>query len=249
VAKTRQNSDPLEIRGNASTFPDGSTLAYSVPGWDQLLHATTGVMSIETERGTWIVPPNRALWVPDGQFHLAQMHGRVAVRALYVRSELAAMQAELQVINVAPLLRELILHVVTSQEPLDRRIPRHAHLIDFLLDQLQEVRQAPLRLPQPRDPRAKDFAELLAASPAASLDDLAILSGASRRTLERLFVAETGMPIARWRRQLRLVQALRLLGAGHRVTEVAHLVGYATPSAFTSMFRAELGQTPARYFE
>jgi len=249
MAKIRQISDPLEIRGNASTFPDGSTLAYSVPGWDQLLHATTGVMSIETERGTWIVPPNRAMWVPDGQFHLAQMHGRVAVRAVYLRAELGAMPAELQVVNVAPLLRELILHVVTRQEPLDRRIPRDAHVIDILLDQLQELRQAPLRLPQPRDPRARGFADLLAESPAASLDDLATLSGASRRTLERLFVAETGMPIARWRRQLRLVQALRLLGAGHRVTEVAHLVGYATPSAFTAMFRAELGQTPARYFD
>jgi AraC-like DNA-binding protein len=56
------------------------------------------------------------------------------------------------------------------------------------------------------------------------------------------------MPIARWRRQLRLFQALQFLGAGHSVTEVANLVGYATPSAFTAMFRAELGETPARYF-
>jgi AraC-like DNA-binding protein len=85
-------------------------------------------------------------------------------------------------------------------------------------------------------------------SPTATLDDLAAHAGASRRTLERLFVAETGMPIARWRRQLRLLQALQLLGAGQSVTHVAHMVGYATPSAFTAMFRAELGGTPAQYF-
>lgn len=80
-------------------------------------------------------------------------------------------------------------------------------------DQLQKLRQAPLRLPQPQDPRSRALADLLHESPSARLDDLASLCGASRRTLERLFIAETGMPIARWRRQLRLVQALRLLGA------------------------------------
>ncbi|HEY7105305.1 MAG TPA: helix-turn-helix transcriptional regulator [Acidimicrobiia bacterium] len=248
MSSLRQTADPLELRGNASTLPDGSTLVYAVPGWDQLLHATTGVMSVETERGTWVVPPNRALWIPDGEPYRAQMHGRVAVRAIYLRAELAAMSPELRVVNVPPLLRELILHVVVRQLPLDRRVSTDAHLIDVVVDQLHELPNAPLRLPQPRDPRARALADLLALDPVAALDDLVTRAGASRRTLERLFVAETGMPIARWRRQLRLVAALRLLGAGHPVTEVAHRVGYATPSAFTAMFRGELGQTPASYF-
>jgi len=245
----RQNADLLEVRGNATTFPPGGTLDYAVPGWDQLLHAISGVLNVQTDYGTWVVPPNRALWLPDGFRYLAQMHGRVAVRALYFRVELTAMSPEVRVVNVSPLLRELVLHVVKHQRPLNRREPRDARLIDVLLDQLQELPQAPLRLPDPRDPRARALAEFLAASPTGSLQELAAKAGASRRTLERLFVAETGMPIARWRRQLRLVQALRLLGAGHAVTEVAHLVGYATPSAFTAMFHAELGQTPARYFD
>jgi AraC-like DNA-binding protein len=219
-----------------------------VPGWDQLLHATTGVMSVETDRGTWVVPPNRALWIPDREDYRARMHGRVAVRALYLRTELRAMPPELRVVNVPPLLRELILHVVVRQIPLDRRVPTDAHVIDVVVDQLHELPNAPLRLPQPRDVRARALADALAAEPAAPLDVLVRRAGASRRTLERLFVAETGMPLARWRRQLRLVAALQLLGAGLAVTEVAHRVGYSTPSAFTAMFRSELGQTPASYF-
>ena len=242
--------DTLEIRANAVTLPPGSGLNYAVSGWDHLLHASAGVMSVETERGIWVVPPPRALWVPDGFQYRATMHGRVAVRGLYLRAELAALPPEVRVVNVTPLLRELILHVAIRQAgPLDRTVARDAHLIDVIVDQLQELEQEPLRLTQPEDPRARAFAALLAAAPHEPLDALAARAGASRRTLERLFLAETGMALARWRRQLRLVQALRLLGAGHSVTDVAQRVGYSTPSAFTAMFRAELGRSPGRYFE
>lgn len=245
----RQSFETLEIRGDAVTHPVGSKVVpLSARGWDQLLHALSGVMSVETQLGTWVVPPNRALFVPDGHTVRAQMHGRVAIRSLYLRTELRAMPSELRVVNVTPLLRELIVHAIRVG-PLDRQIPRASRLIDVIVDQLDGLAHAPLELLQPKDPRARTLADLMAASPFGGLDELAAGAGASRRTLERLFVAETGMPIARWRRQLRLVQALRLLGAGHSVTDVAHRVGYATPSAFTAMFRVELGRTPGRYFD
>jgi AraC-like DNA-binding protein len=240
--------DPLEVRGNAVTHPVGSTIdPFSPPGWDQLIHAISGVMSVETQLGIWVVPPNRALWVPDGHRIRIQMHGRVAIRSLYLQAQLDAMPVELQVVNVSPLLRELVVEAI-RRGPLDRREAHAGHLIDLILDLLHEIPQAPLQLPQPRDARARALADRFAESPTAGVSELAQSVGASRRTLERLFLAETGMPIARWRRQLRLLQALRLLGAGYAVTDVAHRVGYSTPSAFGAMFRAELGQTPARYF-
>jgi|HubBroStandDraft_1064217.scaffolds.fasta_scaffold14502_2 AraC-like DNA-binding protein len=243
----RQTLDPLEVRGNAVTHPVGSTIdPFSPPGWDQLIHAISGVMSVETQLGIWVVPPNRALWVPDGHGIRIEMHGRVAIRSLYLQARLRALPAELKVLNVSPLLRELVIEAI-RRGPLDRRDRRDGHLIDCILDQLDEIGQAPFQLPQPSDPRARALASRLAESPAASVAELAATVGASRRTLERLFLADTGMPIARWRRQLRLLQALRLLGAGDAVTDVAHRVGYSTPSAFSAMFRTELGQTPSRY--
>ena len=80
------------------------------------------------------------------------------------------------------------------------------------------------------------------------IDVLARDVGASRRTLERVFLLETGMTIGRWRQRLRLLDALRRLAEGEPVTAVAHAVGYSTPSAFGAMFRHELGDTPGRYF-
>ena len=73
-------------------------------------------------------------------------------------------------------------------------------------------------------------------------------AGCSKRTLERLFLYETGLTFGKWRQQMRLLHALRLLAAGQSVTTVALDVGYDTPSAFIAMFRRNLGATPGRYF-
>jgi transcriptional regulator GlxA family with amidase domain len=73
---------------------------------------------------------------------------------------------------------------------------------------------------------------------------LAAGTGVGHRTLERLFLAETGLTISRWRQRLRLLRAIELLAAGESVTAVSGAVGYATPSAFTAMYRAHLGRTP-----
>jgi AraC-like DNA-binding protein len=135
--------------------------------------------------------------------------------------------------------------------PLYADTPEHQRLVGVLVDQLRTLRQAPLQLPLPTDPRARTLADLLAADPAGRRDltAAAAQAGASRRTLERLFRAETGLSIGRWRQRQRLIHALQLLAQGRSVTHVAHAVGYATPSAFTVMFHAELGTTPSRYFQ
>ena len=57
------------------------------------------------------------------------------------------------------------------------------------------------------------------------------------------------MTFGRWRQQLRLLHALRLLAAGQPVTNVALDVGYESPSAFIAMFKRALGKTPSCYFE
>ncbi|HEX5282856.1 MAG TPA: helix-turn-helix domain-containing protein [Bryocella sp.] len=78
---------------------------------------------------------------------------------------------------------------------------------------------------------------------------MARTSGASRRTIERLFLSSTGMTFGRWRQQLRLMHALALLGSGAKVTHAALEAGYSTPSAFIAAFHKVLGATPSRYFK
>jgi len=178
------------------------------------------------------------------------MSGIVAMRTLYLRPRLAkALPRGCCVINVSPLLKELILHACTFAT-LKKRIKRQRHLIDAIIDQLEAIQMVPLQLPNLTDPRALRVAEVLMADPSdgRTLAQLCKVSGASKRTLERLFQEDVGMTFGKWRQQLRLMQAMRLLAEGAKVTHAALEAGYSTPSAFISMFRKALGTTPTLYF-
>ena len=98
--------------------------------------------------------------------------------------------------------------------------------------------------------RAKRAATWMRAHPddPGSLKQMAKRVSTSVRTLERLFQKETGMTFGKWRQQLRLLQALRLLAAGQPITTVALSVGYESASAFIAAFKHFFGTTPARYF-
>jgi AraC-like DNA-binding protein len=172
------------------------------------------------------------------------------MRTLYLKPRLArALTRNCCVVNVSPLLKELILHAC-SFPTLKKSIPWQRHLVDAIVDQLQAIQMVPLQLPNPSDPRAVRVAEILIADPsdARPLTQICKLAGAGKRTVERLFQEEVGMTIGKWRQQLRLMEAMRLLAEGAKVTHAALEAGYSTPSAFISMFRKALGTTPTLYF-
>ena len=218
---------------------------------DQLVYATSGVMTVRTAEGTWIVPPQRAVFIPAKTPHGVATSGPVSMRTLYLKPRLLRrVLRTCRVVSVSPLLRELILHACSFRE-LSRRNRRQAHLIDAILDQLEVLETMPLRLASLSDARAARVAEALSKDPGdrRGLEEVCRDAGASRRTIERLFLAETGTTLGDWRQQLRLVTSLRLLAEGRKLSHVALECGYATPSAFIAMFRSALGTTPRRYLE
>jgi AraC-like DNA-binding protein len=119
-----------------------------------------------------------------------------------------------------------------------------------LLDRLRILPAAPLSLAYPKDVRAQNLARLMTATPASqdSLAQLASSCGISTRTATRIFIEETGIPPAKWRRQFRLLEAMRQLGEGESVTNVALETGYEDVSSFIAAFKKSTGRTPARFF-
>lgn len=85
---------------------------------------------------------------------------------------------------------------------------------------LNEPSDVPLQLPTPRDPRARRPAESVRSAPdgEVSIETLSRDAGASRRTMERLFLAETGMTVDEWRRRFRLLHGMQLLARADSVT-------------------------------
>jgi len=217
---------------------------------DQLIFASRGVMTVRTSQGIWVVPPMRAVWIPAGTPHSVAMTGHVSMRTLYFLPGLVrSLPDKCFVMNVSPLLRELVLHACKSAK-LRRSVPAQRTLIDLLTRQLKAAKSQPLQLPRPTDARALKVVLALWKDPGghSTLDELCRTCGASRRTIQRIFLSETKMSFARWRQQLRLMQALRLLASGEKVSTAAMEAGYDSPSAFICMFRKQFGTTPAAYF-
>jgi AraC-like DNA-binding protein len=248
--RTRADEPFLQVRTLAYAVEAGHLIDRHRHDWHQLIYAATGVLNVWTARGAWIVPPHWAVWVPAGMAHSIRFATPSNLRTLYLRPGWGGqVPEECGVIGVSPLLRELILRA-TRDGMLDGREPAEAALATLILDEFRQAGVPPFDLPQPVSPALVRAAVLIAAgaSEAAATATIARAVGLGVRTLERRFLAETGLTPGRWRRQYALLGALELLAAGTPIKQVAAGAGYATPSAFTAAFRATFGTTPGRYF-
>jgi AraC-like DNA-binding protein len=152
--------------------------------------------------------------------------------------------------NINPLLRELIIFACKTPA-WTSDVPNQRHLVATLLHQLQAASVTPLQLPRPSDPRAVRVAENVLADPGSSCSLARICEdcGASKRTIERLFIEETQLTLGRWRQQARLLHAIRSIASGEKIISAALEAGYDSPSAFIVRFKKLLGCTPGRYFD
>lgn len=237
------------IRTMAAELADGDTIAPHAHGWGQLIYAASGVVTVWTEHGSWIVPPHWAVWAPPGVRHGLRFTGVASLRTLYVRPGVASPSSRSAIVPVSPLLRELILRAV-QLGMLDAREHTHRSIVDLIVQECSTSAAPPLDLPLPRHQRLREIAEHLSQRPRDRTGHAALARrfGLSVRTLERGFTSETGLSLGQWRRQARFMHALRQLGAGESVKRAAAEAGYRTPSAFIAAFRASLNTTPGRYF-
>lgn len=238
----------VAIRSLAATYHGGFHIRPHRHRLGQLIYAGSGVMRVRAGGMLWIVPPARAVWVPGGTDHEIHGLGDFAMRTLYFPTEIvAALPGECCALDVAPLLRELVLELV-ERCPIDAADEAGMRLAKVAIDRIGEARTLPLQLPLPSDPRALRLADALRDEPSsqASLAELARVAGASSRTVQRLFLAETGMPFSQWRQRLRLLHAATVLGAGKSVTDAGLEAGYSGTSAFIAAFRRHFGFTPSR---
>ena len=215
----------------------------------QLLYAVRGEMGVGVDGAVWFVGPGQAVWVPPGTAHRVMARGPVAYRSAYVDPvSMRGWPCAIGPVEIPPLVRELLVEAAAfgaqyGAQGAERR------LIGVLADRLRSLQRAPLALPLPSDSRVRCVAEalILDAADDRTLAQWGEIAGATPRTLARLFRRETGLSFAAWRMRLRLARAIDLLLKGESVSRIALDLGYASPSAFTVMFRRSLGASPVRY--
>ena len=236
----------VAVSSFAWDYPAGSLIDEHMHACDQLMFATRGVMEISAARSYWLIPPQFAIWLPARTAHRIRMASAVSMRTLYLRrGAVRGLPATCTVLGVNPLLRELIVETV-GLGALTVKSPLHAALRTLIAAQLRAAPPLPTLVTLPRDPRALRVAHAFIAEPAnaAGAAGLCRRLGVTPRTIQRLFLHETGMNFEVWRRQVRLMKGIELLMQGHSVTSVALTLGYQQPNPFINLFRDTLGTTP-----
>lgn len=238
---------PLIVR--VESLPPRHCFADHAHSWNQLVYAISGVLTVTIEGSCFVIPSEQAAWVPTGMRHRVGSLLGAEFRSLWLNDGICAgIATNCVVFSVSPLLRALIIETAKLQHEQDddSYTGRVVHLI---VDQLRRAQPLPAALPWPRRGPVVALCEALYADPADQRGPAqwSATLGLSLRTLARRFNGEIGMTLSQWRRRLRLIKAVEMLGGGCSVTQTAFDLGYGSPSAFIFAFRRETGMSPQAY--
>ena len=215
----------------------------------QLVLALHGAVTCEVDGAVWIVPPRCGVWIPSNVPHSNIATPNARLSYLFVEpSAAAALPDACCTLSVSPLVREMIQRLATFDPEYEPG--SHADLCArTLLGELAVMQKEQLHLPVSAHPKIKQMIDGLASVPhdRSTIGQWATRLAMSERSLARLMVTETGLPFGRWRQQFQLLVALREWASGASVQNVSEYLGYESVTAFITMFKKALGQTPGRY--
>lgn len=248
----------IALRGSEAPYAAGATAApLGLREYDWHHHARgqvfcveQGLIHVDTPHGSWLLPPQRAGWMPPGMPHKVRISGTLQGWMLLATPDFCVgLPAQPCVIGLSAVLHALALDAVgwDKQAPAS---PEQQRMAAVIHDEIRRTPHQALHLPMPRDARLQRIAHAVLQAPGSprTLEEWADYGALSPRTLRRLMQAETGLSFAQWRQQAQLAHGLDLLAHGTPVAQVADALGYASPSNFIAMFRKALGDSPARYF-
>src|ERR1700692_3715720 len=219
----------------------------------QLVYAARGTMQVTTPKGRWLVPPDRAVWVPARSEHAIDVLADIEMRTLYFdlawlgREERSTnLDAEF-VVRVSRLLHEAILALFDGRNDPDRT----ELLVRLALLELHHAEDSATFIPLPHEPRCRRAANIVLGDPTGSheIEALAHEVGTSARTLSRLFSSETQLSFKSWCQRARIAAAIERLSmeANVSVKQLAADLGYASVPAFSHAFRQVTGKTPTQF--
>ena len=88
----------------------------------QLVYPSSGLLIVSTRGGSWVVPPQRAVWLPAAVAHAHQAYGATQLRTVAFGVHVNPLGlTQPTVLSVSRLLRELIIALTDDPCPSPRR--------------------------------------------------------------------------------------------------------------------------------
>jgi AraC-like DNA-binding protein len=245
----RVDGTPRSIVAVGNDYPDGHVIEPHQHRRGQLISGATGLIVLSTAAGTWVMPPQRGMWIPPAVEHHVRIAGAVSMQSLYVEPDATAgMPGRCQVVGITPFMRSLMTEALAL--PLEYQLEgRAGAMMELIQHEMRQLLVLPLSLTFPAHGPLAALCRRFVEQPSVheTIDAWAAALGMSRRSFTRLFRRETGMSFVAWRQQACLLCAMPRLAAGEPVTTVALDLGYENPAAFSLMFRRAFGSPPLAY--
>jgi AraC-like DNA-binding protein/mannose-6-phosphate isomerase-like protein (cupin superfamily) len=217
----------------------------------QLMYAFSGTLRLEAENGIFLLPPQRAAWIPAGVRHRTTLHNVLSGSVFFAPALVAVDQPRVRIISASPLVREMVqfaLRWPPGRSPDDPVAASFFETLGLLCGEWIKE-EVPFRLPAARSRQ-------IAAAMEFTLEHLDLVTVAlaaqaaalSPRQFRRRFRAESGIGWQQFHHQAQMLRAMELLVAPQAtVTAVAYAVGFNSLSAFAKSFSRFAGQTPQHY--
>src|ERR1700761_1955571 len=107
-----RRSRDADISSLSYAYENGHTIPQHFHEVDQIVYGISGVMAVTTKDGMWIVPQHRAVWIPAKTIHSIEIWGSLTMKTIYLKPRLLSqLGRRCCLINVSPLLKELLLEV------------------------------------------------------------------------------------------------------------------------------------------
>jgi AraC-like DNA-binding protein len=251
----RRSSTGDGIHLVANHYKKGTRLDTHMHREAQLVYAARGTMQVTTPKGRWLVPPDRAVWVPARLAHAIDVLADIDMRTLYfdltwlAREQRGAGLDKEFIVRVSRLLHETILALFDSRKDHGRT----ELLIRLVMLEMHQTEDSATFIPLPQEPRCRRAASIVLDDPTAphEIETLAGRVGTSARTLSRLFTSETQLSFKSWCQRARIAAAIERLSTDTNVSikQVAAELGYASVPAFSHAFRQVTGRTPSEFVQ
>jgi AraC-like DNA-binding protein len=214
----------------------------------QLMYAFSGTLRLEAENGIYLLPPQRAAWIPAGVKHRSTLHNVLSGSVFFTPSLVSSDQASVRIISAAPIVREMVQYALRwppNREPDNGLADSYFKTLGLLcVEWVKE--EVPFRLPVAKTRQIATAMEYTMENlERAILEDAAGAAALSPRQFRRRFLAESGITWRQFHHQARMLRAMELLVLPQTtVTDVAYTVGFNSLSAFAKAFSRFTGQSP-----
>lgn len=219
--------------------------------WGDFNLSLNGTLELKVADQTYLSPPSYGLWIPPQTEHCctALDDQRTHYICIRIHPDLCqSLPQTTKTLNIRPFFRQTIEEILDQQK---QNIPSHTyyqHLLQLLLDQIQNSSCYEHYLPQSEHPILKPILQDLS-NPiffAKSLHEVLNTFQITERHALRLCQEQLKLPLSEWRNRAKIIYAISLLQRGYSVKKIGLELGYQHSSSFIEFFKRYTGQTPAQ---